>query len=428
MTARADPIRAPHGLGHRLCAATPVTGDSVNIAAPYLRKIEIDNLRPIRKLVWELPDGVEPAGWHVIIGDNGAGKTSFLEAVALAMLGGDATLSLQLDPGSYVRRDTRGTSGCALAMVDGPARRWDANRPLHDASRSRGTPPLAGYHASFGAVRRFLGGYHSRRLELADPPTARHASLFDPGWALGDLVQWLKDLRLDAIGGEHGPTTLSWVMRFINQEGLLPEMRLVNVTSEGARFLDANGHEVGMEALSDGYQSAVGLTLEILRQLCAGWPVVDVLAPDGDDVVVNVPGVVLIDEVDAHLHPTWQQRIGFFFRKHFPRIQFLVTTHSPLACRAAEQGTIFRLPRPGQDEPGQMLTGQTRDRLLFGDVLDAYGTEVFGPGVTRGARGQQKFDRLAKLNVKARFGVPLAREEEQERQQLQELLLEDPRP
>ena len=50
------------------------------------------------------------------------------------------------------------------------------------------------------------------------------------------------------------------------------------------------------------------------------------------------PGVVLIDEVDAHLHPTWQRRIGLWFREHFPKLQFIVSTHSPLICQAATVG------------------------------------------------------------------------------------------
>ena len=47
-------------------------------------------------------------------------------------------------------------------------------------------------------------------------------------------------------------------------------------------------------------------------------------------------GVILIDEIDAHLHPAWQKRIGFWLKAHFPNIQFIVTTHSPFICQAAD--------------------------------------------------------------------------------------------
>jgi hypothetical protein len=105
-------------------------------------------------------------------------------------------------------------------------------------------------------------------------------------------------------------------------------------------------------------------------------------------MAVSAPGVVLIDEIDAHLHPTWQRRIGFWFREHFPRMQFIVSSHSPLVFQAADPGTIFRLPRPGYDEDGYMVTGDEYRRLVFGNVLDAYGTEVFGEGVTSSDRSR----------------------------------------
>ena len=56
---------------------------------------------------------------------------------------------------------------------------------------------------------------------------------------------------------------------------------------------------------------------------------------DTDSGTIALPGVVTIDEIDAHLHPAWQQRIGDWFVARFPEMQFLVTTHSPIICRAA---------------------------------------------------------------------------------------------
>jgi predicted ATPase len=52
-------------------------------------------------------------------------------------------------------------------------------------------------------------------------------------------------------------------------------------------------------------------------------------------------GVELIDEVDAHLHPEWQREVGFWLKRHFPKIQFLVTTHSPSICQAAAPNGLF---------------------------------------------------------------------------------------
>jgi predicted ATP-binding protein involved in virulence len=155
--------------------------------------------------------------------------------------------------------------------------------------------------------------------------------------------------------------------------------------------------------------------------LSAAWPGTSIfdVANDGK-ITVKHNGVVMIDEIDAHLHPTWQRQIGFWLIKHFPRIQFIVTTHSPLVCQAAERGSIFRLPAPGLNEEARMVQGIERDRLIFGSVLDAYGTELFGLDVSRSEASKKKQERLAELNQKA-LSSTLPSKEAQERLSLQAL-------
>ena len=123
----------------------------------------------------------------------------------------------------------------------------------------------------------------------------------------------------------------------------------------------------------------------------------------------------------------WQRTIGVWFRKHFPRVQFIVSTHSPLICQAAEVGTVFRLPRPGADpaeDRGEMIEGLARKRLLYGNVLDAYGTGVFGDGVTRSDSAQAKLERLAELNTQELVGS-LSDDERQAQADLRAMLPTD---
>ncbi|MBC8143323.1 MAG: AAA family ATPase, partial [Armatimonadetes bacterium] len=180
-------------------------------------------------------------------------------------------------------------------------------------------------------------------------------------------------------------------------------------------FLDGNGCTVQIEELSDGFRSMLSLTLDLIRHLVIAYGQERVF--DSENLYqIAVPGVVLIDEVDAHLHPTWQKRIGFWFLEHFPQMQFIVTTHSPLVCQAAEQGSIFLLPRPGTDETGRMLEGEEKNRLLYGNILDAYSTEAFGYGkVARSERSQELLAELAVLSRKEiKTGLS---DKEQERQE-----------
>jgi len=194
------------------------------------------------------------------------------------------------------------------------------------------------------------------------------------------------------------------------------------VTSNGVDFVDANGFRVPVQELSDGYRSVLSMTFELVRQMALRYGVTELFSADNTQVIG--PGIVIVDEIDAHLHPSWQRTIGVWFRKHFPNVQFLVSTHSPLICQAAEVGTVFRLPRPGADpseDRGEMVTGLALKRLIYGNVLDAYGTGVFGDGVTRSDSGQEKLERLAELNTQELVGS-LSEEEKQAQAELREML------
>ena len=146
---------------------------------------------------------------------------------------------------------------------------------------------------------------------------------------------------------------------------------------------------------------------------------------DRDAATVEIPGVVTIDEVGAHLHPGWQKRIGDWFVDHFPKTQFIVTTHSPFICRAAVLGSVWLLPAPDSGESPRHIAGSEFDCLVDGDVLDTYGTGLFGSDVTRSRRSKRKLERLGLLNRK-RLKKPLSNDERRERDRLRAALSSNP--
>ncbi|AEI62546.1 hypothetical protein LILAB_03105 [Corallococcus macrosporus] len=271
------------------------------------------------------------------------------------------------------------------------------------------------FSAAFGPFRRFTGGNEDyEKLFDAYPRLARHLSVFDESVALTEGLKWLQRLQFKKLEKDPDGALLEPLTRFINQPEFLPhQARLEKITSRQVLFVDGNGYRVPIEELSDGYRSTLSMTFELIRQLADCYGAKKVFDPK-DPTCVNVPGVVLIDEVDAHLHPTWQRKVGHWFRKHFPKMQFIVTTHSPLVCQAADEGSVWRLPRPGTNEEARQVTGVELDRLIFGNVLDAYGTGVFGEGVTRSERAKERLQRLSELNVKElRKGLSAAERKEQ---------------
>jgi len=269
------------------------------------------------------------------------------------------------------------------------------------------------FTVGFGPFRRFTGGDVETEREFQNlPRIARVMSLFVESVALTETLEWLKKIHARALEDPTQKPFVEALKSFINQENFLPNnTRLEKLTVDEVFFIDGNGAEVSINDLSDGYRAVLSLTMELIRQLAAHYGNDKVFDTQAKKVIA--PGIVLIDEVDAHLHPRWQRQIGFWLREHFPNIQFIVTTHSPLICQAAEVGSIFRLARPGTDETSRMVEGVERDRLLYGDLVDAYETSAIGC-IGRSDKAHDMLTRLAELNGKA-LKVGLSEEERKER-------------
>ncbi|HTI71596.1 MAG TPA: AAA family ATPase [Candidatus Limnocylindria bacterium] len=105
-----------------------------------------------------------------------------------------------------------------------------------------------------------------------------------------------------------------------------------------------------VSALSDGVRNVIGMVADIARRMIQ-------LNPNlGTSVTVETSGVVLIDEVDLHLHPEWQQTVLDSLQRAFPKIQFIVTTHSPQVLSTVKARNIRILEeRDGKIEAGQPL-------------------------------------------------------------------------
>lgn len=413
----------------------------------YLKRVRLQNIRAISELDWEIADE-QAHGWHVIIGDNGAGKSGLLRAIALALVGPQEAVALRQDWNEWLRfgeaegqievwlgwdrLDAFSGRGRPPSPTDYLEAKLRLERPEEDPDRvalrsgehtsepNRHVwgPGGAWFSASYGPFRRFTGGDKDQeKLFYSNPKLARHLSVFGESVALSECLEWLKLLNYKKLEKDPEGELLDPVKVFVNQAGFLPhEARLESITSRGVRFVDGNGCEVPVENLSDGYRSILSMTFELIRQLAATYGSEHLFDPE-DPTKIVAPGVVMIDEIDAHLHPTWQRRVGGWFRDHFPRIQFIVSTHSPLICQAAAPGSVYRLPRPGTDDEPGMVTGTDLDRLLYGNVLDAYGTGAFGEVITRSPEAQERLARLAELNQKE-LSQGLSPEEHEERDQL----------
>lgn len=412
----------------------------------YIKKAVIENIRSID--YFEMNFDNDAAGWHVIIGDNGAGKSTVIRSIALGLLGEDNARALssfedfsnwlppQINLGKIeisVSRDNSYDKPVYGATKKGAVSTIDIRRSkngkveisgaVKPATALWGKDSLSGwYTAAYGPYRRLRGGSDVfTHLYSSKPRLGACISAFRDDVALTQLTAWLKDLALDAQKKKKAAKELKSIINFINKSNLLPNgaSLLDDIGSDGIRLLDANNVEVSLYEMSDGYRSILSMTLDIIRFLMETYGVEKVFKSNSQEVI-DVPGVVLIDEVDAHLHPAWQTKIGEWFTCFFPNIQFIVTTHSALVCRACYKGSIWRLAAPGSSIKSGKIDGKAKNDLINGNILDAYGTALFGKDVTISLKAVEQKERLVKLSIKER-GNKISENEKVELKQLKSI-------
>ena len=303
--------------------------ENVNATEDYFRRtrrierIVVRNFKVIGDLDLRPPtlaSTIATAPWLMLLGENGCGKSSLLQAVALTLMGAGERDALGLDATTYVRNGTR--SGFVRVYLAGSPEPIELRFSRRSTAFEGGDEPKV-ILLAYGATRLL-----PRRGEQAPPTSslARVRNLFDPFSPIGNSTDWL--LSLD-------DRTFEAIARAL--KGLLDlesDDRLVRNRRAGRVDVEAFGLRVPLEHLSDGYQSVVALATDLMISLLQQWPTVE-----------SAEGTVLIDELGAHLHPRWRMRIVPSLREVFPRVQFLTSTHDPLCLRGLGDGEVVVVKR-----------------------------------------------------------------------------------
>jgi len=293
-------------------------------------------------------------------------------------------------------------TGAGLDSVTGP----------HNVSSVR--PKTFGWlYAGYGAFRH-LGSTGARR-----PGRSRYSklaqqvsSLFDETVPLTDAIDWLIEQHLYQLENRPGAGHLLEIMYAVLSDGLLPDgFEVRRVDSDGLWVSNASG-EFPLREMSDGYRAVTALVTDIVRQMASAYPNIKLNWLDGVPAL-PYPGVILIDEIDAHLHVRWQKVIGQWLKSHFPQIQFIVTTHSPYICQSADPHGLILLPSAGEDTPPRILDLFDYQRVIYGSGDDAVVTDLFGMATPYSADAERMRERLADLEVKVLDGTATAAEREE---------------
>ena len=193
----------------------------------------------------------------------------------------------------------------------------------------------------------------------------RHA--LDAGRDLADLRAWWQNMDHRRLTGEALPVfdaVARAVARLGGEAASLPLYDpklandiLIDLPHLGGRF--------AMRELSDGYRGLIGLVADVARRAAQLNP------QPAADVLREVTGVVVIDELDLHLHPKLQGEALPLLRATFPKLQFIVTTHSPLVLGSvADNDEVVKLGVDHSAERGQLVEGRSPERIIT-DVMGA---------------------------------------------------------
>ncbi|WP_257835000.1 AAA family ATPase [Burkholderia glumae] len=388
------------------------------------------------------------AGWTVFAGRNGAGKSTLLKAIALSAIGPLASRSLAGVFNGWVRSGTqearvatllnfdprydkfKGQGGrttktpfwTALSWTPVPhsanaVNRWmDIEKPNRRGIPDRGPwadAPDGWFIAGYGPYRH-LGPAPAEVLKLtADPVMARLVNLFNEAATLSEAVDWLKQVHVRALEARIGAEELKRAVLGMLDDGLLPDGSSVRDVDSDGLWIKRDLIEMPLEQVSDGYRTVAALVVDILRRLHESYGQLSIAVHSAGHKICPLPGVVLIDEVDAHMHVAWQQRIGFWLTSRFPNIQFLVTTHSPFICQAASEGGIIRLPAPGEKRKIEHVDPDTFKAVVHGGADDAVMTELFGLEHAHSSISEDLRRELSDLEALVIRGAATARQLEQ---------------
>jgi hypothetical protein len=316
-----------------------------------IQRLELNNFKNFDHLLIDLTaESTLPGNWTCMAGINGAGKSSVLQALVIALLG--PTRAAELGS-ARLRRYPRLSGGIAhpanirvwvqdpdgiereismpLESSAGIDQRALINHPQFEEMDAVWSGMAGQLFLAYGATRN-ISDYRDSRYDTLDPLVRRHMTLFDP---LSQIV------NVDAIleGGSKLEATRSTLARVI-EAILVPEgIELRSSSGSTGLKFEVSGNTLDIVDLPDGFRSVVAW----LADLCLTWHAQAESDQIGEGDPKDISGIVLIDEIDLHLHASLQRTIVPRLREALPGVQWIVTTHSALVLSSFDAAELVLL-------------------------------------------------------------------------------------
>ncbi|TBZ70216.1 AAA family ATPase [Rhizobium leguminosarum] len=326
-------------------------------ARDEIRSIVVSDYKVLDHLELRLPSSRRErsgAPCLMILGENSTGKSSILAAAALALIGEKESRKLAKFLPAAVRSNNRDRMdqldespvAAHVTFHRNKRRAFFTFRPsTNTVIGDQQATVVLGY-----GPRRY---FDPKKREYPAGAAARVKTLFDPLATIPYPDEWLSNRlnsQFDTIAG-----ALREVLAMEEDDELVRE--------GGNILVRANGRVTPIDALSEGYRSVFTMTADMLREFSQHWSNLE-----------QAQGVVLIDEIETHLHPRWKMQVMSSLRRVLPRVQFIATTHDPLCLRGMDDGEVVVLQRDEGKEVRQLkdlpsIRGMTAEQLLTSDYF-----------------------------------------------------------
>lgn len=311
----------------------------------------------------------------LLLGENGMGKSTILKAIALIAAGSNSLSELIGNPDEWI---SFGENSCEINAVFITKEKKSKDREI-SLKINRGdsikdilvnnTDSLDEIDRALSHADRnyFILGYGaSRRLNknqsfnqsgsfYNNDRSANVATLFNSDANLYPLSAWVMELDYRSEGD-----ALEKIKEALNE--FLINVRFDSIDKQQKTLLFSNGKDlIPIHLLSDGYQNVSGWIGDLL------YRIFNTFGDRQNPLLTN--GILLIDEIDLHLHPTWQRRLLGYLKTKLPNFQIIASTHSPLTAQQAGEGELIVLSRNKDNQIDAQLFEGTPNKMLLHQVL-----------------------------------------------------------
>lgn len=349
----------------------------------FLKSIHLNNVKCFSDIALSFEDeNGDIRKRTLLLAENGMGKSTLLKAIALITGGSDAIADLLDEPSDWIRYKAQ---DCEISAVLVTKEREEQKISLRIEPKDTRADVIVKNKGSlawlddalnhkkedyfvlgFGASRH-LNTVDSRRTNTSTFKNKRAqsvATLFDPYATTTPLDSWAMDL--DYLENRTGLETVRKVL-----SNLLPEIKFHRIDKQSGHLLfDTPDGIVPLHCLSDGYLAMAAWMGDLLFRVLENFD-------DLKEQPLTAKGLLLIDEVDLHLHPKRQRELFAFLDKWLPNFQFVVTTHSPMAAQQAKEGELHCLTRERRKIHLYPFSGAPNTLLLHQLVMSpAFGLET----------------------------------------------------